>query len=77
MYSERFSFDETVAKRQRIPSSLPSKTIDQLLLSLYDVFTDLTDAQLEALAQRAACITKQRFGNVMRFFVPLYLSNEC
>tara|TARA_Y100001935_G_scaffold241189_1_gene230390 strand:- start:2391 stop:3488 length:1098 start_codon:yes stop_codon:yes gene_type:complete len=77
MYSERFSFDETVAKRERIPSSRPNNTIDQLLLTPYNVFTDLTNDQLEALAQRAAYITKQRFGNVMRFFVPLYLSNEC
>ena len=77
MYSAQFCFDETLAKRQLIPTSLPDNTIDQLLLTPYNVFTDLTNAQLEALAQRAAYITKQRFGNVMRFFVPLYLSNEC
>ena len=32
---------------------------------------------LEALAQRSVMITRQRFGNAMQLFVPLYLSNEC
>jgi len=33
--------------------------------------------QLERLAQRAAELTRQRFGKVIRLFAPLYLSNEC
>ena len=32
---------------------------------------------LEPMAQRAAQITRQRFGHTMRLFVPLYLSNLC
>jgi len=32
---------------------------------------------LEALSLRSHQITRQRFGNVMRLFAPLYLSNEC
>lgn len=32
---------------------------------------------LEALAQRAQQLTRQRFGNVVSFYVPLYLSNLC
>ena len=32
---------------------------------------------LEALAQRAHSLTIKHFGRVIRFFVPLYLSNEC
>ena len=57
MYSAQFCFDETLAKRQLIPTSLPDNTIDQLLLTPYNVFTDLTNDQLESLAQRAAYIT--------------------
>ncbi len=32
---------------------------------------------LEPLSQRSHALTQQRFGKVMRFFAPLYLSNEC
>jgi 2-iminoacetate synthase len=34
-------------------------------------------AQLETLSQRARQLTRQRFGKVIRFYAPLYLSNEC
>ncbi len=32
---------------------------------------------LEALCRRSQQITQQRFGKVIRFFAPLYVSNEC
>ena len=32
---------------------------------------------LEPLARRAQQLTRQRFGNVVSFYVPLYLSNLC
>ncbi|MCX7915372.1 MAG: 2-iminoacetate synthase ThiH [Verrucomicrobiae bacterium] len=32
---------------------------------------------LEAMAQQAHALTIRHFGRVMRFFAPLYLSNEC
>jgi 2-iminoacetate synthase len=34
-------------------------------------------ACLEELGQRSRAMTRQRFGNVIRLFAPLYLSNEC
>jgi len=34
-------------------------------------------AELEGLAREAAALTRQYFGNTMRLFAPLYLSNEC
>lgn len=34
-------------------------------------------AFLEPLCQRSQALTRQRFGRVIRFFAPLYLSNEC
>ncbi|MCX7934300.1 MAG: radical SAM protein, partial [Planctomycetota bacterium] len=34
-------------------------------------------AFLESLAQRAAALTRQRFGNVINLYAPLYLSNYC
>ncbi len=35
------------------------------------------DAELEARASRAAALTRRHFGQAMRLFAPLYLSNEC
>ncbi|MBF0240486.1 MAG: 2-iminoacetate synthase ThiH [SAR324 cluster bacterium] len=35
------------------------------------------DRQLEQMAQISARNTRQRFGNVVQLYVPLYLSNEC
>ncbi len=34
-------------------------------------------AFLEVMAQRAAALTRQRFGNVINLYAPLYLSNHC
>ncbi len=32
---------------------------------------------LEPMAQQSRSITQRRFGKVMQFYIPLYLSNEC
>ena len=32
---------------------------------------------LETMAQKAAVLTAQRFGKVIRFYAPMYISNEC
>lgn len=37
----------------------------------------ITDVQLEQLANRAQRITRQRFGRIILLYAPLYLSNEC
>src|SRR5687767_12924155 len=34
-------------------------------------------ASLDELSQHARRLTQQRFGKTIRFFAPLYLSNEC
>ncbi len=36
-----------------------------------------TAAELEGMAAEAARLTRMNFGNTMRLFAPLYLSNEC
>jgi 2-iminoacetate synthase len=36
-----------------------------------------SNAELEAMAQTSATLTRQNFGRTMRLFAPLYLSNEC
>lgn len=48
--------------------------------SLSDLFALLSPAaskQIRSLASRAHDITIQRFGKIISFYVPMYLSNEC
>lgn len=67
-----------MAKHASLADTAPeTASIHELLATPYAIFNPLSDHQLEALAQKSATITRQRFGHVMRFFVPLYLSNEC
>jgi len=64
-----------------------SKTVDDVeralnarTLSRDDMMALLSPAAsgyLEAMAQRAQRLTRQRFGNTVSFYVPLYLSNLC
>ena len=76
MYSSVYSFSHLSDAYDALRKSSHS-SIDDYLAQPYAVFGELTDDQLEALAQRARLITRQRFGNMIRFFIPLYLSNEC
>ena len=78
MYSNQFSFAATQHQFDRIQSlTVTHQSIQQCLASDYDIFANLSDTQLEALAQQAHLVTRQRFGQTIRFFIPLYLSNEC
>jgi 2-iminoacetate synthase len=56
------------------------KVLGKPRLTLSD-FPDLlslaASASLETMSQRSQELTRQRFGKVIRFFAPLYLSNEC
>ena len=42
-----------------------------------ELLSTAASASLEAMSQRSQEVTRQRFGKVIRFFAPLYLSNEC
>ena len=50
---------------------------DDLVRGFGSLLTPKTDAELDALAERARELTLQHFGRTMRLFAPLYLSNEC
>jgi 2-iminoacetate synthase len=61
-----------------------SNQIEQVLaaehLRARDLITLLSPAALdylEPMAQKAHHITKQRFGNIIQLYTPMYLSNEC
>ncbi len=69
---------------QKIASTTPAQ-IDQVLqqqrLNIDDfsrlLSPNITDSQLELMAERAHRITRQRFGRVILLYAPLYLSNGC
>lgn len=47
------------------------------LAEFADLISPAAGALLEAMGRKSRALTQQRFGKVMRFFAPLYLSNEC
>jgi 2-iminoacetate synthase len=47
------------------------------LADFADLLSPAAGQVLGLLCQRSQVLTQQRFGKVMRFFAPLYLSNEC
>lgn len=56
------------------------RALDHPVLDARDVAALLSLAarpHLEAMAQRSARLTRQRFGRVMQLYAPLYVSNEC
>lgn len=78
MYSSVYSFEDTWHKYKSLQClNVLDWHLDDCLSHPYAIFAPLSDDQLEVLANRAAQLTRQRFGHVLRFFIPLYLSNEC
>lgn len=47
------------------------------MATLYSFLTSCTPADLLAVAKQSRQISRQRFGNCVQLFAPLYLSNEC
>lgn len=41
------------------------------------ILADNNPEQIETLAQKAACLTRQNFGRTISLYAPLYLSNFC
>jgi len=69
---------------QQITTATPQqidRALQQQRLNIDDFSTllspNITDTQLELMAERAHRITRQRFGKTILLYAPLYLSNEC
>ena len=82
-FSDRWRQLEWDDIRLRINSKTPTdveRAIAAKQLTRDDMMALLSPAAagyLEPLAQRAQRLTRQRFGNTVSFYVPLYLSNLC
>jgi 2-iminoacetate synthase len=69
----------TARAREATPGEV-AESLARRELSLVDFARLISPAaqdRLELLCQRSQAMTRQRFGKVIRFFAPLYLSNEC
>lgn len=65
-----YSKTESDVKRALLKNKLDIEDFKALL-------SPAAETSLEAIAQRSVQLTKQRFGNTMALFAPLYLSNVC
>jgi 2-iminoacetate synthase len=64
-----------LATRQSVEAALAKPRAD---LSDFPVLiSEAAAPSIEELCRRSQTLTQQRFGKVIRFFAPLYLSNEC
>jgi len=83
------SFSEEIKKypAEQLQEQMANTTTNQVeqalaaeRLTMRDYATLLSPAAqpyIEAMAQKAHQITKQRFGNIIQLYTPMYLSNEC
>ena len=72
--------DALVKKSLATTSAAAREAAGKTRLSLADFAALISPAGseiLETLGRRAHLMTQQRFGNVIRLFAPLYVSNEC
>ena len=72
--------DALLAEAQEASAAGVAESLGKSHLSLRDFARLISPAAggfLETLGRRSSALTRQRFGKVIRFFAPLYLSNEC
>jgi 2-iminoacetate synthase len=72
--------DALLAESQATSPAEAADSLDIPRLSLRDfarLISPAADGLLEAMGRRSQALTRRRFGRVIRFFAPLYLSNEC
>jgi 2-iminoacetate synthase len=72
--------DALLAESQEASAAEAGGSLVKPNLSLRDFARLISPAAgglLEAMGRRSQALTRQRFGRVIRFFAPLYLSNEC
>jgi 2-iminoacetate synthase len=72
--------DGLLARAREATAADVAESLARRELSLVDFARLVSPAargRLETLCRRSQALTRQRFGRVIRFFAPLYLSNEC
>ncbi len=77
---EQIDWDDTALSINAKTARDVERALSADRLSRQDFMALISPAALpyiEPLAQRAQVLTRQRFGNVVGMYLPLYLSNLC
>ena len=77
---EELPLDSLRAEAGESPAADAAESLNKSTLSLRDfarLISPAAGGMLEAMGRRSQALTRRRFGKVIRFFAPLYLSNEC
>jgi 2-iminoacetate synthase len=77
---DSLALDALLAGAREASAAEAGESLGKPVLSLRDFARLISPAAgglLEAMGRRSQALTRQRFGKVIRFFAPLYLSNEC
>ncbi len=83
MFSEQFNpshIENLVSQSLLTTPQEAEETINKTNYKLSDLPALLSPAaekQIETLAQKSQTLTRNRFGNTIQLFIPMYLSNEC
>ncbi len=76
----RFPAEQVLEKMANVTTTQVEQALAADHLKIADLTTLLSPVAtpyLEQMAQKAHHITKQRFGNIIQLYTPMYLSNEC
>ncbi len=77
---ERLPLSDLRAVAASASSAMVEASLRKTTSSLWDFAHLISPAAvpyLESMCRKAELLTRQRFGNTIRLFAPLYLSNEC
>jgi 2-iminoacetate synthase len=77
---EELPLEALRAEARESSAAEAGESLNKAALSLRDFARLISPAAgglLEAMGRRSQALTRRRFGKVIRFFAPLYLSNEC
>ena len=83
MFSEQFNhplIQKTVSQSLLVSKDAVEQCIRKSTFSSQDLpylLSPHAESSLEILAKKSLALTRQRFGNTMQLFIPMYLSNEC
>ncbi|MHB8764807.1 MAG: 2-iminoacetate synthase ThiH [Deferrisomatales bacterium] len=84
MTFERFLDGQPLAEYARLAQGATDADVERALAAPHLGFegylallSPAARPHLERVAQRAAAITRERFGRVVQMYAPLYVSNEC
>jgi len=77
-YWKQFQFNAITQRLQDITPADVRRTLDsEVIDDMLPLYSPAAAGFLEEMAMRSAIITRERFGNTIQLYAPLYLSNEC